>query len=192
MNEIDRVGQLGSNSANLYDSGPLVGLFIISRQHTQAWNITLLRRWVLAAGRKQGVRRCGRNANECPLSSLRFHLLLWHNTALQSNSSLASGLIAVLTAARVFSLILSHTSLPLITTYNRINLLCYGPTRQFAVKTVHRQASKQGFLIYKRRILRESLSANRMAYRCVTCPIYLVGVQEKRENSLTVKIRYIV
>lgn len=60
------IRQLGSNSANLYDSGPVVGLFIISRQHTWAWNIGLLRHWALAAGKKQGVRRCRRNANECP------------------------------------------------------------------------------------------------------------------------------
>lgn len=50
LSEIDRVGQPGSNSTNPCDSGPLVGLFIISRQHTRAWNIGLLRHWVLAAG----------------------------------------------------------------------------------------------------------------------------------------------
>ena len=52
-----------------------------------------------------------------PSSSLRFHLLLWHNTALHSNSILASGLIVTLTATRAFSLILSLTSWPLTNTY---------------------------------------------------------------------------
>lgn len=137
------MGQLSSNSANLCDSGLHVGLFIISRQHTQTWNIALRRRWVLAAGKKQGARRCRRNANECPLSSLRFHLLLWHNTALHNNSILASGLIAMSTAARVLSLILSLASYPLINTYKRINLLCYGC---FAGRMVDTLPEKPGFL----------------------------------------------
>lgn len=137
------MGQLSSNSANLCDSGLHVGLFIISRQHTQTWNIALRRRWVLAAGKKQGARRCRRNANECPLSSLRFHLLPWHNTALHNNSILASGLIAMSTAAQVLSLILSLASYPLINTYKRINLLCYGC---FAGRMVQTLPEKPGFL----------------------------------------------
>lgn len=107
---MDIVGQLSSNLTNLCDSDPLVGLFIISRQHTQAWNIALLRQWVLAAGKKEGVRQCGRNANECPLSSLRFHLLLRHNTALQSNSIPSSGMIAMLMATRAFFSVSKFTS----------------------------------------------------------------------------------
>lgn len=96
LSEIDRVGQPGSNSTNPCDSGPLVGLFIISRQHTRAWNIGLLRHWVLAAGGRNRERGDGRNANECPLSSRGFHSLLWHDAALQSISIPAPGLIAML------------------------------------------------------------------------------------------------
>lgn len=63
VNVTDRAGQPGCNSAHLHDAG----LFIISRQHTQAWNIAAPSHWVLPAGKKQGAWRRRRNANERPL-----------------------------------------------------------------------------------------------------------------------------
>ena len=123
LSEIDRVGQPGSNSTNPCDSGSLVGLFIISRQHTRAWNIGLPRHWVLAAGgKKQGVRRRGRNANEwspllpgissaalarrCPAKHL------YPGPGFDSN-------------VKSFSLILSLTSWPLTNTYSCVNRFWY-------------------------------------------------------------------
>lgn len=96
LRETDRVGGWGLNSVNLCESGPVVELFIISRQHTWAWNIGLQRHWVLATGRKQGLRRCRGNANESPsiCAEVSFTPL-----AQQNNSILASGLIASATAS---------------------------------------------------------------------------------------------
>lgn len=76
LKETEGAGQPGSNSAHLCSCGPCVGLFIISTQHTQTWNIAPLSHWVLPAGKKRGAWRCRRNANECPLCSPRLCLVL--------------------------------------------------------------------------------------------------------------------
>lgn len=57
-------GRRGWDSAHLCESGLRVGLFIISRQHTQAWKTAPPSHRALPAGKKQGARRCRRNANE--------------------------------------------------------------------------------------------------------------------------------
>lgn len=64
LNETVGAGRRGCVSAHLCGSGLCGRLFIISRQHTRAWNIAPPSHRVLPAGKKQGAWRCGRNANE--------------------------------------------------------------------------------------------------------------------------------
>lgn len=66
LNETVGAGRRGCVSAHLCGSGLRGRLFIISRQHTRAWNIAPPSHRVLPAGKKQGAWRCGRNANERP------------------------------------------------------------------------------------------------------------------------------